>query len=261
MSIERIKYLKNIKKNKFIIIISRILLVIIFLSIWEILARANVINTFLTSSPASICKTMLNLYKTNNLFNHILVTTYETIISFTFGIIIAIIISTILWWFKTLSKILDPFLTILNSLPKVSLGPIFIIWIGANTKSIITMALLISTIISIITILNGFNNVDENKIKLMKSFSANKFQIYYILILRENINTIISSLKINISMCLTGVIMGELLVSKEGIGYLIMYGSQIFNLNLVMTGIILLAILSYVFYITISYIEKKLVRN
>ena len=119
------------------------------------------------------------------------------------------------------------------------------------------MALLISSIISIITIYNGFNSTDENKIKLMKSFNASKYQIYTMLILRSNIPTIISSLKINISMCLIGVIMGELLVSKEGIGYLIMYGSQVFNLNLVMTGIFLLSLLAYILYFIISRLEKN----
>ena len=128
-------------------------------------------------------------------------------------------------------------------------------------NSIIFMALLISSIISIITIYNGFKNTDIEKIKLMKSLNATKFQIYTTLILRGNIDTIISSLKINISMCLIGVIMGELLVSKEGIGYLIMYGSQVFNLNLVMTGVVLLVIISYILYYLISYLERKLVRN
>ena len=204
---------------------------------------------------------LVNLYNTNNLFNHISITVYETILSFILSIFIGIVIASILWWNNLLSKIIDPYLTILNSLPKVALGPIIIIWIGANINSIIFMALLISSIISVITIYNGFKNTDIEKIKLMKSLNATKFQIYTTLILRGNIDTIISSLKINISMCLIGVIMGELLVSKEGIGYLIMYGSQVFNLNLVMTGVVLLVIISCILYYLISYLERKLVRN
>ena len=186
----------------------------------------------------------------------------STIPVYTFSLkstLLSIIISIILYESVFLSKVIDPYLTILNSLPKVALGPIIIIWIGANTNSIIAMALLIASIISIMNIYNGFSNTDIDKIKLMRSFKASKWQIYKLLILRGNMNTIISSLKINISMCLIGVIMGELLVSKEGIGYLIMYGSQVFNLNLVMTGIFLLAIISYILYAIVSYIEKKLV--
>ena len=258
---ERLKYLKKRKKEKIIVFSMQILLFIASIFLWELFARLKIINTFLTSSPSKIITTLVNLYNTNNLFNHISITVYETILSFILSILIGIVVASILWWNNLLSKIIDPYLTILNSLPKVALGPIIIIWIGANMNSIIFMALLISSIISIITIYNGFKNTDIEKIKLMKSLNATKFQIYTTLILRGNIDTIISSLKINISMCLIGVIMGELLVSKEGIGYLIMYGSQVFNLNLVMTGVVLLVIISCILYYLISYLEKKLVRN
>ena len=156
---------------------------------------------------------------------------------------------------------MDPYLTILNSLPKVALGPIIIIWAGASINSIIIMALLISVIVTTITVYNGFSNTDINKINLLKSFKANKFQILIMVILPSNYPTIISSLKINVSMSLIGVIMGEFLVSKEGIGYLIMYGSQVFNLNLVITGIIILAVVSYIMYMIVSYIEKILIRK
>ena len=258
---ERLKYLKKRKKEKIFVFSMQILLFITFIFLWELFARLKIINTFLTSSPSKIITTLVNLYNNNNLFNHISITVYETILSFVLSIFIGIVIASILWWNNLLSKIIDPYLTILNSLPKVALGPIIIIWIGANINSIIFMALLISSIISVITIYNGFKNTDIEKIKLMKSLNATKFQIYTTLILRGNIDTIISSLKINISMCLIGVIMGELLVSKEGIGYLIMYGSQVFNLNLVMTGVVLLVIISCILYYLISYLERKLVRN
>lgn len=261
MSDEHKEYLKKIKRNKILVIITRIFILILLIALWEILSKLELINTFLTSSPSLVIKTIINLFNQNNLFNHILITIYETIISFLLSTIIGILISSILWWNKFLSKVLEPYLTVLNSMPKVALGPILIIWIGANINSIVFMALLISVIITIINITNAFNNTDKNKIKLMKSFNATKWQIYKMLIIPSNINTIISSLKINISMTLIGIIMGELLVSKEGIGYLIMYGSQVFNLNLVMTGIVLLCIISYAMYYIVSWIEKKVTRN
>ena len=148
----------------------------------------------------------------------------------------------------------------LNSLPKVALGPIIIIWVGANLKSIIVMALLINLIISIITIYNGFIQTDKNKIKLLESFNANKLDIIKKLVIPNSLVTIISSLKLNISMSLIGVIMGEFLVSKSGIGYLIIYGTQIFNLNIVMSGVIILIIISYILYKIISIIENKLLK-
>ena len=254
------KYLLKYKITKYLILISQLSILIFLIILWQSLANLELINTFITSSPKNILNTIINLYQTNNLFSHIWVTTYETIISFTLGTIIGILIAIIFWYNKTIYKIIDPYLTIINSLPKVSLGPILIIWVGANIKSIIVMSLLISVIITIITVYNGFNETDINKIKLLKSFNATKYQILKNLILPSNYPTIISSLKINISMSLIGVIMGELLVSKQGIGYLIMYGSQVFNLDLVITGIIILMIVSYIMYLIINYLEKILIK-
>ena len=259
-STEYKKYLNKLKREKILIVFSQILILLSIIVIWQLLADKEIINTFITSSPKNILNTIINLYQTNNLFNHIWVTLYETIISFLLGTILGIIIAIILWYNKFISKVIDPYLTIINSLPKVSLGPILIIWIGANINSIITMALLISLIVTIITVYNGFNSTDFNKIKLLKSFKASKLQTLKYLILPSNYPTIISSLKINVSMSMIGVIMGELLVSKEGIGYLIMYGSQVFNLDLVMSGIIILIITSYLLYLIISYIEKILIK-
>lgn len=253
-------YLKKEKRRKILVIITQILIFIAFIIIWQILADLKLINTFITSSPKEVTKTIITLYKQNNIFNHIYITVYETLVSFIIGTILGTILAIILWWNKFIAKVLDPYLTILNSLPKVALGPIIIIWSGASMKSIIIMALLISVIVTTITVYNGFSNTDKNKINLLKSFKSSKLQILKMVILPSNYSTIISSLKINVSMSLIGVIMGEFLVSKEGIGYLIMYGSQVFNLNLVIMGIIILAIVSYIMYILVSYIEKILIK-
>lgn len=260
-SIEHEIYLHKQKRKKFIIHSCQVLLFIIFIITWQILADYNIINTFITSSPKDILFTIINLHNTNNLYTHIGITIYETIISFSLGILIGLIIATILWWNDFLHKITEPYLTVLNSLPKVALGPVIIIWAGASIKSIILMALLISAIISIINIYQGFISVDQNKIKLMKSFHAKKFQIYWKLILPSSIKNIISTLKINISMSLIGVIMGELLVSKEGLGYLITYGSQVFNLHLVMTGVVVLGLVSALMYYGIVFIEYLLLKK
>ena len=261
MSKEYKQYLRKIRINKILVLLTQILILAIFIIGWQYLANKNLINTFITSSPEKVLNTIINLYKSNDLFHHIWITTYETLISFTIGTILGILIAIILWCSNFISKVIDPYLTVLNSLPKVSLGPILILWVGANINSIIVMAILVSVIITIITVYNGFKSTDKNKINLLKSFKATKFQILKNLILPANYPTIISSLKINISMSLIGVIMGELLVSKSGIGYLIMYGSQVFNLNLVISGIIILMIVSYIMYLIISYIEKILINH
>lgn len=260
-SIEHKKYIKKKRRRKILIIAMQIFILLAIIIVWQLLADYKIINTFITSSPAKIITTIASLYNNHNLFNNIWTTIYETLISFSIGTIIGIMIATILWWNNFLYKVIDPYLTILNSLPKVALGPIIIIISGANIKSIILMSLLISVIVTIITVYNGFISTDRNRINLLKSFSATKYQIFKYVILPSSYPTIISSLKINISMTLIGVIMGEFLVSKKGIGYLINYGSQVFNLNLVISGIIILMIVSYLMYVIVSYIEKILIKK
>ena len=258
---EHIKYLKSLRKNKILVFCCQIAIILLFIIIWQLLADFKFINTFISSSPKKVFETLIELHNSGNIYRHIWVTVYETLISFSLGTIIGIVIATILWRFEFLAKVLDPYLTIINSLPKVALGPIIIIWGGANINSIILMALLISVIITIINIYQGFINTDPLKIKLMNSFNATKKQIYFKLLLPNSFPVIISTLKINISMSLIGIIMGEFLVSKEGIGYLIMYGSQVFNLNLVITGIFVLCIVAALMYYIVYYVEKRLIKN
>lgn len=252
---EHINYLRKKRKKKRIIFISQLLLLLLFITIWQMLADLDIINTFLFSSPKNVLDTLINLSQ-NKLFDHISITLYETLTSFLIASIVGLLVASLLWLNDTFSKIIDPYLTILNSLPKVALGPLIIIWFGAGTNSIIVMALMISLILSIINIYNCFISTEDSFITLLKSFNANKFQIYKKVILPANKMNIFNTFKINISMSLIGVIMGELLVSKEGLGYLIMYGSQVFNINLVITSVLILGLLSFLIYYVLLKIEK-----
>lgn len=254
-SLEHSLFLKKEKKRKRFIIFSQILILLSIILIWQLLADYKVINTFLFSSPKNIFNTIITLGK-DNLIEHISITIYETLISFLIASFLGLFIASILWLNKTLAEILEPYLNIINSLPKVALGPLIIIWVGASINSIIVMALMISLILSIINIYNSFLSTDESYITLLKSFNASKLQIFFKVVLISNLKNIFNTFKINISMSLIGVIMGELLVSKKGLGYLIMYGSQVFNINLVITSVFILAILSYLIYCTLLIIEK-----
>lgn len=258
MNNEHKKYLKKIKIKTIKIIFIQISILILFITLWQVASSNGWINSFLCSSPKSVVKTTISLFNDNNLFINIWITLKEILISFFIGGFLGILIASILWLSPCLSKVLDPYLTILNSLPKVALGPIIIIWAGANQNSIIIMALLISVISTIISVYTGFISTNKVYINLLKSFGTNKIKTLIKVVLPSNINTIISSLKINLSMTFVGVIMGELLVSKKGLGYLINYGSQVFNTNLVITGVILLGILTSILYFIILLVEKKL---
>ena len=255
---EHESYLKKERKYKIKVLLSQLAIILLLFSIWELLARLNLINTFLYSSPFKVLKTITNLFHENLLFNHIGITIYEVIIAFFISSTIALLFATLFWWNKFIAKVMDPFLTIINSLPKVALGPLIIIWTGANMKSIIVMSLTISLFITIINFYQAFISTNKNYITLLKSFNATKKDIFFKVILPSNKKAIINALKINMSMNFIGIIMGELLVSKKGLGYLIMYGSQVFNITLVITSIVILGLLSFLLYYLINCIEKKL---
>lgn len=255
ISKERQEYLNTLKKEKFSIIICQILILVFFLILWEVLASYDIIDGFITSKPSKIVTTFINMLS-EDLLMHIGVTCLETLIGFLLGTIIGTVVASILWWSPFLSKVLSPYLVVLNSLPKVALGPIIIVWVGAGMSAIITMALAISLIVTIMEMLNGFTNTDFNKIKLVKTFGANKAQIFSKIVFPSNISTLINAFKVNIGLCMVGVITGEFLVSKAGLGHLIVYGGQVFKLDLVMTSVIILAIVASLMYQGILLLGK-----
>lgn len=216
ISDDRKKYLRKIRKNKIAIILTRISILIIFIIGWEVLANKGIIDDFITSKPSRILDTFLNL-SSNGLLMHLGVTLTETLIGFVSGVVLGVFIAILLWWSKFLAKVSEPFLVVLNSLPKVALGPVIIIWVGAGMGAIITMGLAISLIVTILEILNGFLNTDKELIKMAQTFNATKFQILTKIVIPANISTFFNSLKVNIGLSLVGVITGEFLVSKAGL--------------------------------------------
>ena len=258
MSNEHEKYLKKVKKNKFNIAITRLIILIVFILLWEVAADNKWIDPFLTSSPTRIINSLISFIKEGTLLRHIMVTCYETILGFSLGTILGTIIAVFLWISPFMSKVLDPYLVVLNALPKVALAPIVIFWVGNGTKAIIVIALLISIVTTIITVLTGFNEVDKGKLKLMKTLRANNYQTLKHLIFPANIQVLISALKINVGLSWVGVIMGEFLVAREGLGFLIIYGGQISQLDMVMMSIVILSLIAFVMYKGVALIENKL---
>ena len=189
------------------------------------------------------------------------ITLYETVLGFIIATVLGTLIAIVLWWSDTLRRILDPYIVVLNSLPKIALGPLIIIWVGAGIQSIVTICVLILIIVTIISMLNTFRECDEEKILLMRSMGANKFQILWKLILPASIPGFVSVLKINVGMSWVGSIIGEYLVSSAGLGYLIVYGSQVFKLDLVMASTILLCVLASLMYLVVALIEKLITKH
>ena len=254
-------YLKKVKLTKRKIVIARVLILVTFISLWQIAANFKWIDPFLTSSPSRVIKSFVSLYEDGSLFKHIGITCYETILGFSLGTILGALMAIILWAFPFVSKILDPYLVVLNALPKVALAPIIIFWIGNGMPAIIVIALLISVVTTIISVLTGFNEIDKEKIMLMNTFRASKIQILRYLIVPYSIPILISALKINVGLSWVGVIMGEFLVAKNGLGFLIVYGGQVAQLDMVMMSIVILSIIAFFMYEIVAFAEKGLVKE
>lgn len=253
-------YVKKVKRENIFIWIMRFSILIFILGLWEVFASIGVIDPFISSSPSKIIVTIKTLWVENNLLHHMCITLYETMLGFLIAVGLGYVIALMLWWSEKLRKILEPYIVVLNSLPKIALGPIIIVWCGSGSKAIIFMAVLIGIIVAIITMLNGFLATDTNKILLLRSMGANKLQILAKLVIPGSLPTFISMLKISVGMAWVGSIMGEYLVSRAGLGYLIVYGGQVFKLDLVMASTVVLCLLATLMYALVAMLEKIIIK-
>ena len=252
-------YLRNKRIKKMEILLIQIALLVLFFGLWELLARTGVIDSFITSSPSRMLRMLGSLLR-QDLFRHIGITLLECICGFTVATLLGTVIAVLLWWSETLRKILEPYIVVLNALPKIALGPVIIIWMGAGYKAIIMMTVLICIIVTIMSVLSGFMACEEEKILLMRSMGAGKLRILFKLILPSSLPNLLSVLKINVGLSWVGVIMGEYLVSGAGLGYLIIYGGQVFKLDLVMTSTVILCLLAALMYLAVALAERLVKR-
>ena len=260
VSKERAAYLQKRKRKKYMIRTVQVSVVIILLALWEILADIGVIDSFIMSQPSRMVKTLLHLSE-NGLLTHLGVTCAETLVGFLLGTMLGVGLAVLLWWSKTLSCICEPFLVVLNALPKIALGPVFIVWVGAGVQAIIVMALAISLIVTVLEMLNGFLSTDEETITMVRTFGADRRQVFTKVVMPSNLHTLFHSMKVNIGLSLVGVIAGEFLVSKAGLGYLIVYGGQVFKLDLVMTSVVILAVVAALLYQSVVIAERAVTRK
>lgn len=230
------------------------------LGLWQLTTAVGLSDGFLISSPSRMAATFVSLCRGGDLWRHIGVSCGETVIGFLSGTALGTAVAICMWWSGKLARILDPYLVVLNALPKTALGPIFIVWMGAGQGAIIVMTLAISLIVTILNMYQGFLSTDEEKIRLLRSLGANRRQILWLLVFPANAPTLFSTLKVNVGLSWVGVIMGEFLVSQAGLGYLIVYGSQVFNMDLVMTSVVILAVAAVVMYQLVLWVEKILNR-
>lgn len=236
----------------------RLLLLVLFLALWELAADLEWIDRFLFSSPTLIAKCLLSMAVDGSLVLHAGVTLMETLISFTACTLIGLTAALLLWSSKSLAQILEPFLVLLNSLPKSALAPLLIVWLGNNMRTIVVAAVSVAVFGSILTLYTGFSQMDNDQITLIYSLGGKRRHVLFKVLLPGSLPMLISNMKVNIGLCLVGVIIGEFLSAKAGLGYLITYGSQTFAMTMVVTAIAILCIMSAILYQGITLLEKKI---
>ncbi len=257
-SVRQLEYVKNIKRKKICIRVYQILIFILFITAWEITAKNNWINSFIFCSPSVLCDTFLSMTTDGSLFHHVGITLYETLVGFSIVTFGSLLIAMLFWWNETLSKVLEPYLVLLNALPKSALAPVLIVWLGANRTTIIVCACSVAIFGSILNIYTGFINIDSDKIKLIHTLKGNRLHALGLVVLPSNVPNILSIMKVNIGLCLVGVVIGEFLSAKEGLGYLIIYGSQTFKMSNVLLSIFILCLIAMLLYTILQHLEKKL---
>jgi NitT/TauT family transport system permease protein len=252
-------FLRGVRRRRRAVLGVQILLLIAFLILWEVAPRMEWVNAMLTSYPSAIWPTFTSMMAEGDLLYHTWVTLEETVIGFLIALILGLLVAVALWWSEFVYRVLDPYLVVGNAMPKIALVPIFYIWLGEKA-SIYGIAVAIGVFITILMIFNGFQEIDPNKIKLVRTFGGTRWQILRKVILPGSVPTIVAALKINIGLALVGVIVGEFQSAKAGLGYLIVYGSQVFQMHLVMTAIAVLVVISTIMYVAILLFERRVLR-
>ncbi len=255
------EFLKKQRLQQLIVRLSQVAILIVFIALWEIGASERWIDPLLFSQPSKVWALFISMLLKGELHQHIIATVAETIAGFILGTLSGTLIAVVIWWSPFLSKVLDPYLVILNGMPKVALGPTFIVAFGGGYGGILAMAIAISIIITTIVVYGSFREVDSNLVKLARSFGAVKKQIFAKIVLPASFPTIVSTLKVNVGLAWVGVIVGEFLVSKQGLGYLIIYGFQVFNLTLVFVSLFIIAICATIMYQVVASLENRLLKN
>lgn len=258
LTTQQAAFVRSHRRHHHMVTSLRFLLFFLFLAAWEISTRMHLIDPFIFSSPSRVAGTLADMSRDGSIFRHTGITLYETLLSFALVILFSFLTATVLWFSSTVSEILEPWLVILNSLPKSALAPLLIVWLGANTRTIIVAGMSVALFGSIISMYTAFRETDADKIKLIYTLGGNRLQVLRCVVFPSSIPSIISILKVNIGLCLVGVIIGEFLAAREGLGYLIIYASQIFKLNYLITALLILCVIAFCLYQIIQKLEHRI---
>jgi NitT/TauT family transport system permease protein len=254
------RYLRTLRIRNARVIGVQIAALAIFFGLWQFATSWRFIDPFITSDPVAMAYKLVSLIKDGSLGYHVFVTVFETLVGFAIGTVIGIVVAGMLWWSEFLSDVAEPYIVVLNATPKIALGPVFIIWLGATINAVIALAVSISLFVTILSVFSAFRQVDREKLILVKALGATKRQQFRKVVFPSAVPTIVATLKVNIGLSLIGTIVGEFLAGSAGLGSLIVYGQNIFDMSLVMTCLVLLTAIAGVMYHAIVLLERHFVR-
>lgn len=255
------QYKQQLIREKRFVRFCQLIIFLLFFTLWEFASKNQWIDPLIFSAPSKVWNLLIEKLSDGTLMQHLSITLFETVLGFIIGTLLGTLLAALLWWSPLLSKILDPYLVILNAMPKVALGPILIVAIGPGLSSIIAMGAIISIIITTIVVYTSFREVDQNYLKVLQTFRATRYQIFKEAILPASFPTIISTLKVNVGLSWVGVIVGEFLVSKKGLGFMIIYGFQVFNFTLVLLALLVIAVFATIMYQLVELLETTLIKD
>jgi NitT/TauT family transport system permease protein len=255
------EYLAFQNKQRRNVLSVQLSLLLLFFIVWETAGRLRWIDVLLFSFPTKIFNHIMQDIISGEIWRHIGTTVGETVIGFVLGTLLGTGLAIVLWWSPFISKVLDPYMVVFNSMPKVALGPLFIVVFGAGFMAIVVTTLSVIVIITTLVVYNSFSEVDSNLVKVIQTFGGSRYHIFRKVIFPASFPAIISTLKVNVGLAWVGVIVGEFLVAQMGLGYLIIYGFQVFNFTFVMSSLFIIAVVATVMYQIVVYMERKLLTH
>jgi NitT/TauT family transport system permease protein len=252
------QFLRSLRWRQAQVVIMQLAVLALFLGAWQLAAAWRIIDPFITSQPSAIAEKVLELSNDGSLGYHVAITVIETLIGFGIGTMAGIAVAGLFWWWDFLSDVADPYIVVLNATPKMALGPVFIVWLGATVTAVVALAISISLFVTILSVYSAFRQTDHEKLIVVSSFGASKWQQFSKVVFPSAVPTIIATLKVNIGLSLIGAIVGEFLAANAGLGYLIIYGQNIFKMSLVMTSLVILTVIAGVMYSCVNLLERYL---
>jgi len=229
-----------------------------FVALWEIAAMTGLIDAFFWSKPSAIASTMVIFFTEGNAVTDIIYTFRSTILGFILGTTLGAVLGMSFWWSRNYALIMQPYIICLESIPKLALAPLIILVFGMGLSSKVAIATALTLVVSTLTAYSGVQAVDRDQEKLFYSLGASRWQVFTKLVAPSCIPWIISILRVNIGLALTGSIVGEFVASQYGLGRTILYAGQTYEIALVWVAVLVLSGLSMIMYVAVSWLERYL---